>query len=86
MHEGLHPKSAVDRLHIPREDGGRVLIAIEDCVELAVRCLKLYVHGSEKRIIQAASGDRLGGLEASVLRKANKEKRLLDWEKKALHN
>ena len=84
-------KSAADRLHIPREDEGRVLIAIEDCVEvwqleLAVRGLEVYVHGSEKRLIQASSGDRLDGLEASVLKKAKKEKRLQDWEKKALHN
>ena len=33
----LHPKSDVDRLYIPRKDGGRGFIAIEDCVELAVR-------------------------------------------------
>ena len=79
-------KSNVDRLHIPRKDEGRVLIAIEDCVELAVRGLEVYAHGSEKRLIQASSGDRLDGLEASVLKKAKKEKRLQDWEKKALHN
>ena len=54
-------KSAVDRLHIPRKDEGRVLIAIEDCVELAVRGLEVYIHGSEQRLIQAARGDRVNG-------------------------
>ena len=53
---GMHPKSDVDRLHIPRKDGGRGLIAIEDCVESAVRGLEEYVHGSEGRLIQAARG------------------------------
>ena len=82
----MHPKSDVDRLHIPREDGGRDLIAIEDCVELAVRGLEVYVHGSEERLIQAARGDRVDGLEAaSVLKKAKKEKRPQDWEEKPLH-
>ena len=82
----MHPKSDVDRLHITRKDGGRGLIAIEDCVELAVRGLEVHVHGSEERLLQAAMGDRVGGLEAaSVLKKAKKEKRLQDWEEKALH-
>ena len=81
----LHPKSDVDRLLIPRKDGGRGLIAIEDCVELAVRGLEVYVHGSEERLLQAARGDREDGLEpASVLKKAKKEKRLQDREEKAL--
>ena len=30
------------------------MISIEDCVELAIRDLVVYVHGSEKRLIQAA--------------------------------
>ena len=47
----VHPKSDVDRLHIPRKDRGRGLIAIEDCAELAVRGLEVYVHGSEERLI-----------------------------------
>ena len=51
IYGGLHPMSDVDRFYIPRKDGGRGLIAIEDCVELAVRSLELYVHGSEEKLI-----------------------------------
>ena len=54
IYGGLHPNSDVDRSHIPRKDGGRGLIAIEDCAELAVRGLEVYVHGSEERLVQAA--------------------------------
>ena len=62
------------------------MIAIEDCVKLAVIGLEVYIHGSEERLLQAASGDRENGLEAaSVLKKAKKEKRLQGWEEKALH-
>ena len=53
IYGGLHPKSDVGRLYTPRKDGGRVLIAIEDCVELPVRSLKVYVHGSEETLMQA---------------------------------
>ena len=47
MYGALHPKSDVDRLFIPRKKGGRGLISIEDCIELAIRGLELYVHGLE---------------------------------------
>ena len=60
-------KSDVDRLYIPRKEWGRGLISIEDCVELAIRGLEVYVHGSEEKLIQAARDKekekirRLGG-------------------------
>ena len=31
IYGGLHPKSDIDKLHIPRKDGGRGLIAIQEC-------------------------------------------------------
>ena len=47
------------------------MVAIEDCVELAVRGLEVYVHKSEERLIQAAGEDRVDGLEAtSILKEA----------------
>ena len=74
-------------MYIPRKDAGRGLIAIEDFVELAVKGLEVYVHESEERMLEAARGGRVDGLEAaSVLKKVEKEKRLQDWEKKALHD
>ena len=47
IYGALHPKSDVDRLYIARKEGGRGLISIDDCVELAIRCLELYVHQSD---------------------------------------
>ena len=85
IYGALHPKSDVDSLYMPRKEGGRVLISIKDCVELAVRGLEVYVYGSEEKLIQAARGDKIDGLEAeSVLKRSKKEKRL-DWEEKVLH-
>ena len=63
------------------------MISIEDCVELATRGLEVYVHGSEERLIQAARGNKIDGLEAtSVLKRSKKEKRLEGCEKKVLHD
>ena len=83
IYGALHPKSDVDRLYIPRKEGGRGLISIEDCVVLAIRSLEVYVHGSEERLIEAARGDKIDGLEATSVLKT--EKRLEDWEEKNLH-
>ena len=62
------------------------MISLEDCVELAIRGLEVYFHGSEERLIQTARGGKIDGLEAaSVLKRSKKEKRLEDWEEKVLH-
>ena len=66
---------------MPTKDGEIGLISIEDCVELAIKGLEVYIHGSKERLIQAARGDKISGLEAaSVLKRSKKEKRLEDWE------
>ena len=71
----LHLQSDVDKLYIPRKEGGRVLISIEDCVGWAIRVLEMYVHGSGERLIQATRGDEVDGLEAvSVSKRSKKEK------------
>ena len=44
----LHPKSDVDRLYIPRKEGGRGLISMKDCVDLAIRGLEVYVMTMRK--------------------------------------
>ena len=82
----LHPKSDVDRLYLSRKQVESGLISNEDCVELAIRGLDVYVHGTEERLIQAARRGKIDGLESvSVLKRSKKEKRLEDWEEKVLH-
>ena len=47
------------------------MISIKDCVDLAIRGLGVYVHGSEERWIQGARRDKIDGLEAaSVLKRS----------------
>ena len=74
IYGGLHPKSDVDRLYIPRKVGGKSLIAIEDCEELAGRGLEVYVYGSEERLLQAVRGDRVDGSGAARVRKKTKKR------------
>ena len=78
IYGALHPKSDVDRLYVSRKEGGRGLISTEDCVELPIRGLEVYIHGTEERLIQSAR-DKIDGLEAgSALKRSKKEKRLED--------
>ena len=73
IYRALHSKSNVDRLYIPRKDGGRGLISIEDCLKLAIRSLEVYVHGSEEILIKTAREDKIDGLEAASLLKRSKK-------------
>ena len=50
------------------------MISIQDCVELAIRGLEVNVYGSEERLIEAARGGKIDGLEvASVLKRSKEE-------------
>ena len=39
------------------------MISIDDCVELVIRGLAVYVHGSEKKLIKAARLEKMDSLE-----------------------
>ena len=49
------------------------MISIVDCVELSIRGLEVYVHGTEERLIQASRGDEIEGLEAAIVLKRSKK-------------
>ncbi|XP_068697162.1 uncharacterized protein [Montipora foliosa] len=87
MHNGLHPKSNVDRIYIPREEGGRGLISVEDCVESATLGLERYINDSDERLIKAAKKISGGhNNETAVdykIRKKNERKE--QWREKVMH-
>ena len=56
-HNGLHPRSNVDRTYIPRKEGGRGLLCVENTVHLAKIGLERYVKESKEQLIIAARGD-----------------------------
>lgn len=47
MHGALHPRSDVDRLYIPRKDGGRGMISIEASYAIAIEGLNNYLELKE---------------------------------------
>ena len=47
----FHQKRDVDRLYLPRKEGGRGLIAVEDCVRMEEKSLLKYVMGNKESLI-----------------------------------
>ena len=54
MNRALHPRDSVARLYMPRKEGGIGLMAVEDCVDMAVLSLEKYINLSTARLINAA--------------------------------
>ena len=56
MYGGLYPRSNVERLYLPRSEGGSGVVITEDCVTDERQNLALYVlRSNEKRIITATA-------------------------------
>ena len=77
MHNALHPKSNVDRLYLPRRDGGRGLLGVEDTVNIAKVSLKRYVNNSAERLLSSL---RIIESEADV-----KKSKITERKEKTLH-
>jgi len=60
VYNSLHPRADVDRLYVPRKEGGRGLANIQDSVNMKEHSLSRYVHTSEKELLKATN-------EANVL-------------------
>ena len=83
MHNALDPRSNVDRLYIPRGEGGRGLLSVEDTVNLAKLRLQEYVKMSDEMLVSAARGaDEATNWEAAIESKHEFKKRK-KYERKA---
>ena len=54
MYGALHPRSCVNRIYLPRTEGGRGLISIEDCIRMEEGSLAQYIKNSQERLLIAA--------------------------------
>ena len=86
MNNALHPRDSVVRLYLPRKEGGRGLISVEDCVDQAVLGLQKYISLSEERLLVAArSGEEGNGEDVEDFKKRKKTERWTELREKALH-
>lgn len=76
LHNALYPRSNVDRLYIPRSEGGGRLLSAKDTVNLAELRLQEYVKMNDERMISAArSADEATDWETAMEIKNDVKKR-----------
>ena len=87
MHNGLHPRSDVNRFYIPRKVGERGLANAEDTVILAKISLEDHIKKSDKRLLCAARGDFENPVIATVkdMKKNIQDKRIKKWNEKRMY-
>ena len=51
MHKALHPRDDVDRLYVPRKEGGRGLASIENSIDTSIQQLEDYIEKHERGLI-----------------------------------
>ena len=86
MYVGLHPRSNVEQLYLPRCEGCRGLVSIEDCVNGERKNLAPYALKSNEKLIIAATAElKLKKFINVQNRKERRKQRLNDWKEKALH-
>ena len=57
MHNGLYPRSDLNRFYVLREDGGRELANVEDTVILAKISLEKPIKESHESLLGATRND-----------------------------
>ena len=80
MNKVLHPKDYVDRLYVPRKEGGRGFASIEDSVDTSIQRLEDYIEKHERGLITATRNNTDNTID-NRMTKTKKQK----WEEKQLH-
>ena len=80
MYQALHPKDDVDRLYVPRKEGGRGLASIEDSVDTSIQRLEDYIEKHERGLITALRNNTDNTID-NRMTKTRKQK----WEGKQLY-
>ena len=79
MHKALYPKDDVDRLYVPRKEGGRGLASIEDSVDTSIQRLEDYVEKHERGLIMAIRNNTENTID-NRMTKTRKQK----WEENSI--
>ena len=74
MHKALHTRNNIDRLYVPRKEGGRGSTSVEDCVDVAIHGLEKYSKKGEERLIIAASNSNVNLRAKNITTKSKKTK------------
>ena len=82
MNSCLHTRSNVGRLYLPRKEGGRGLVGIEECVKRESKSLHGYLRESTEWMLQAALKEKVI-VEEEILQdyeRRRKEEKVKNWK------
>ncbi|XP_037776983.1 uncharacterized protein LOC119573955 [Penaeus monodon] len=86
MNGCMHTRSNVARLYLPRKEGGRGLISIEECVNKESKSLHGYLRETTEWMLQAALKEVLDEEEnLQDYQKRRQEEKIRNWKEKDLH-
>ena len=87
LFRALHPRANTDRLYIPRKEGGKGLMNIEDCVNIEIRALGQYVKNNQDEWLRSVWDEGLlkEDEDPEKFKETMKKKRAEEWYKKPLH-
>ena len=90
IHGALHPKSDVDRIYIPRKEGGRGLLSVQDCVEAEEMSLSKYIEESSEEWLKLVEKEGVlpkwdKETTGKVLKQKKKTERKVNWKTKEMH-
>ena len=73
-------------MYLPRSEGSRGIVSIEDCLNDERENLALYALGSNEKLIITATGElKLKKFINVQNRQESRKQRLIEWKEKALH-
>ena len=84
LFKALHPRSDIDRLYIPRRDGGRGLLSIANVIDIEKSALSTYVHQSQIPILNKVYEYLMSKVDATS-KPDTISTHLEQWKSKALH-
>ena len=63
MHKALHSRDYVDRLYVPRKEGGRGLASIEDSIDTSIQRLEDYIEKHGRGLITAIRNNTINTID-----------------------
>ena len=87
MYQALHPRSNIDRIYLPSNEGGKGLLSLEDCVNAEKRSLGQYLKMNEDEWLRSAWEEGLikEDEDPQVYRERTSKSSKEDWQNKPMH-
>ncbi|XP_063588859.1 uncharacterized protein LOC134766032 [Penaeus indicus] len=87
MNGCMHTRSNVARMYLPRKEGGRGLMSIEECVNKENKSLDGYLKETTEWMLQAALKEKVLDEEETLqdYQKRRQEEKIRNWKEKDLH-